>query len=46
MKNVLSLDKTPSALEISFKAATKLSCELPTDLEMQSIPLKELLSLV
>ena len=40
MKSVLSLDGTPSALERSFKAATKLSCELPTDLEMESIPLK------
>ena len=46
MKSVLSLDETPSALEISFKAATKLSCELPTDLEMESIPLQELSSLV
>ena len=46
MINVLSLDKTPSALEIYFKAATKRSRELPTDLEMQSIPLKELFSLV
>ena len=46
MKSVLSLDETPSVLEKSFKAATKLSRELPTDLEMESIPLKELLSLV
>ena len=47
MKSVLSLDdETPSALETSFKAATKLSRELPKDLEMESIPLEELSSLV
>ena len=45
MKSVLSLDETPSALERSFKAATKLKGELPTDLEMESIPVKELSSL-
>ena len=42
MKSVLSLNETPSALERSFKAATKLNRELPTDLEMESIPLEEL----
>ena len=31
MKSVLSLDVTPSAFERSFKAATKLRRELPTD---------------
>ena len=46
MKSVLSPDETPSALERSLKAATKLKAERPTDLEMESIPLKELLSLV
>ena len=40
MKIFLGVDKTPPALERSFKAA------LPTDLEMESIPLEELLSLV
>ena len=45
MKSVLSLDETPPALEISFKTATKLKGELPTDLEMESIPLEELSSL-
>ena len=45
IKSVLSLDETPSALERSFKAATKLKGELPTDLEIERIPLKELLSL-
>ena len=46
MKSVLSLDETPSALERFFKAATKLSRELPTNLEMGSMPLEELPSLV
>ena len=46
MKNFLGIDKIPSALERSLKAATKLSRELPTDLKMESIPLKELFSLV
>ena len=45
MKSVLSLDETPSTLERSFKAATKLSRKLPTDLEMESIPLENLSSL-
>ena len=45
MKNVLSLDETPSALERSVKAASKLKSELPTDLQMKIIPLKELSSL-
>ena len=42
MKSVLSPDETPSALERSLKATTKFKAELPTDLEMESIPLKEL----
>ena len=46
MKSVLSLDETPSALERSISTASKLKSELPTDLQMESIPLKELLSLV
>ena len=41
MKKVLGIDKTPPALEKSFKAATKLIRELPTDLEMETIPLEE-----
>ena len=45
MKNVLSLDDTPSAFERSLKTATKLKTELPTDLQMESIPLGELSSL-
>ena len=46
MKSVLGLDQTPSTLEKSFKAATKLRYGLRTDIEMKSIPLEELLSLV
>ena len=46
MKSVLSLDKSPPGLERSFKAAAKLKAGLPTDLEMESIPMKELSSLV
>ena len=46
MKSVLNLNETPSALERSFKAATKLKRELPTDIEMERIPLMEFSSLV
>ena len=46
MKSVLSLHETPSALETSLRVATKLSRELPTELEMESIPLEDFLSLV
>ena len=45
MRSVLSLDETHSALERSFKAATKLRRELPTDIEMESITLEEISSL-
>ena len=45
MKSVLTLDETPSALERSFKAATKLRRELLKDLQMESILLMELSSL-
>ena len=39
MKKFLGVDKTPPLLERSFRAATKLlKSELPTDLEMESIP--------
>ena len=44
--NTESIDKTNPALERSFKAATKLIHDLPTDLEMESIPLEKLSSLV
>ena len=46
MTNFLSLGETPSALEKSVKAATKLKAGLPTDLMMESIPLKDLSSLI
>ena len=36
----------PPVLERSVKAATKLSRDLPTDLEMETIPLKDLSSSV
>ena len=37
MKSVLSLDETPSALDRSFKPATKLRRELPSDIDVESI---------
>ena len=45
MKSVLSLHETPSVLERSLKVASKLKSELPTDLQMETIPLKGLSSL-
>ena len=45
MKSVFSLDQTPSALERSISAGSKLRAELPTNLQMESISLKELSSL-
>ena len=42
MKNFLGIDKAPPLLERSVSAASKLKSELPTDLQMESIPLKEL----
>ena len=45
IKKILGVDKTRPALERSLKAATKLTAGLPTDLEMESILPKELLSL-
>ena len=46
VKSVLSLDETPPSLERSISAASKLKSELPMDLQMASILLKELWSLV
>ena len=46
MKQFLDMDRTPPSLKRSISAATKLKGELQTDLQMQSIPLEELLSLV
>ena len=45
MKSVLSLHETPSVSERSLKVASKLKSELPTDLQMATIPLKDLSSL-
>ena len=46
MKKFFYVDKTLPGLERSFKAATKLKVALPTDLEIEGIPLEELSSLV
>ena len=46
VKSVLSLDETPPSLERSISAASKPKSELPMDLQMESILLKELWSLV
>ena len=46
MKNFLGVDERPPALERSLKAATMSSRELPTDIEMKSMLLEELSSLV
>ena len=46
MKKILGVDKTTPALERFFRAATKFKSELPTDLEMESIPMEKLSSLV
>ena len=45
MKDILGIDKTPPALEKSLKTATKLKAGLPPDLEIESIPIRELSSL-
>ena len=45
MKKFLGLDEAPLSLERSLKTATKLKSELPTDLQMESISLKDLSSL-
>ena len=46
MKSFLGVDKTPPVLERSIKAAAKLKAGLTTDLEMESIPLEDLSTLV
>ena len=46
MKSVLSLDEKPSALERLIKATSNLKSDLPTDLQIESIPLKAFSSLV
>ena len=45
VKNFLGIDKTPPVLERSLRAATKLKGGLPTDSEMENVPLKDLSSL-
>ena len=46
MKNFLGINTTLPSLERSISAASKLKSVLPTDLQMESIPLEGLLSLV
>ena len=46
IKSVLNLDETPHELERSFNVVTKHRCELPTDIEIENIPLMELSSSV
>ena len=46
MKNFLCTVETPPALGRSLEVATKLRRNLPTDIEMESIPLELLSSLV
>ena len=46
MKKILGINNSPgAAMEKSFKAATKFKAGLLTNLEMESIPLKEVSSL-
>ena len=46
MNNLLGIDNSPLLLERSISAASKLKSELPTNLQMESIPPIKLLSLV
>ena len=46
MKNFLGVNTTPPSLERSINVATKFTAELPTDLQMASILLVHLSSLV
>ena len=45
MKNFLGIETTPPSLERLISAATRLKSEFPTDLQMESIPLRGLSSL-
>ena len=45
MKKFLGTDKMPTVLERSLRATTKLKTEVPMDLEIEAIPLKDLSSL-
>ena len=44
MKNFQSIDETPPTLELSSKTATNLKRVLPTDMEIEIVPLMETLS--
>ena len=44
MRSVLNTDKTPSTIEQSFKAASKLKRELLTDIDIEFIPPMEFLT--
>ena len=46
MKKLLDIDRAPPSLERSLSAASKLKSDLPTDLQMESIPREKLSSLV
>ena len=46
IKNFLGIEITPPSLERLITVASKLKAELPTDLQIESIPLKEFSSLV
>ena len=46
IKKFLGIDRMPPSLERSLSAASKLKSELPTDLEIESISLEEVSSLV
>ena len=45
MKRVLSLDETPSTLERSFKAESKLKSELPTNSQNTTLEMREFLGI-
>ena len=45
MSNFLGNDEIPHVLERCFKATAMLKLKSPTNIEMESIPLVELLSL-
>ena len=44
MEDFLGTDETSRFFERSFKTATKLRCELPTNTGIESMPLMELLT--
>ena len=45
MKRALSLDETPSTLERSFKAESKLKRELPTNSQNTTLEMREFLGI-